>query len=266
MLRDLLSSRWFQRGLVFFLLVVGGSLLYSWHVLRTTESDMERHDRFSQGLEKQNEPHPAETVNVPTQNETPGLVNTPDESMDTQMPDTTEALPNETENLDIADAFLSDDFVSEVETSESEDIPTSPFGFGPYPEVPNEYPEHLPPVWTWSEEKREKYTSSHLKDFELMARVLIKLWNQGDRDFSAVFRDDINGKVYPLYTNVIYATWTEIKDENGKIVGKYARNQLTTNKTPKITFIDFMEGRIPSNIRFIDRETGGIDPYHFLDL
>ena len=49
MFRDLLSSRLILGGLVFFVLVIGGSLLYSWHALRTTESDMERHDRFFAG-------------------------------------------------------------------------------------------------------------------------------------------------------------------------------------------------------------------------
>ena len=51
MYRDLLSNRGFQGGLAFFLLCVGGSLLYSWHIQRTTESDMARHDRFLQALE-----------------------------------------------------------------------------------------------------------------------------------------------------------------------------------------------------------------------
>ena len=263
MLRDLLSSRWFQGGLVFFLLCVGGSLLYSWHVLRTTESDLERHDRFTQGLEKQNEPHPAETVNVPTENETPGLVDTPDESTDTQMPDTTEALPNETDNLDIADAFLPDDMVSEE--APTEDVPVSPFGFGPYPEVPTGYPTHLLPVWHWSEERQQRHTSSRLESFELMDRVLIKLWNQGDRDFDGVVRDN-HGKVYPLYKDIIYVTWAVLKDENGKIIGTYARNQLSSDKTQRISFRDYMEGKIPSNIQFMDRETSGIDPYMFLGL
>ena len=36
MFRDLLSSRLIQGGIVFFVLVVGGSLLYSWHVRRAT--------------------------------------------------------------------------------------------------------------------------------------------------------------------------------------------------------------------------------------
>lgn len=70
MLRDLLSSRWFQGGLIFFLLCVGGSLLYSCHVHRTTESDMERHDRFTQGLEKQNETHTADIEKPPPPGET----------------------------------------------------------------------------------------------------------------------------------------------------------------------------------------------------
>ena len=264
MFRELLSSRWSQGGLAFFVLCVCGSLLYSWHVKRTTAAEMARHDRFTQGLHNQTETRPAETVNVPTENETPGLVKTPDETTDTPMPDATEALENETGNLDLADAFLPEDLVSEEEAPD--DVPVSPFGYGPYPEVPNGYPEHLPPVWTWREEKRQFYDSSRLEDFELMARVLIKLWNQGDRNFTSVIRDDSNGKVYPLYKDVIYVTWADLRDENGNIIGKYPRNQLSSNQTQRVSFIDFMEGRIPPNIRFTDRETNGINPYDFLDL
>ena len=77
MLHDGFSNRWFQGSLVFFVLVIGGSLLYSWHALRTTESDIERHDRFLQAREKQNETRPAPAVNVPTENETPGLISMP---------------------------------------------------------------------------------------------------------------------------------------------------------------------------------------------
>ena len=95
MLWDLLSSRWFQGGFAFFVLVVGGSLLYSWHVQRTTAAEMARHDRFTQGLEKPSETRPAEKVNDPTHNETSGLLNTPDATTNTPMPDETEALETE---------------------------------------------------------------------------------------------------------------------------------------------------------------------------
>lgn len=83
MLRDLLSSRMIQTGLVFFVIVVGGSLLYSWHVQRTTESDMARHDPLLLGHEKQNETRPAEAVNDPREKQTPV----------TQVPDTADATP-----------------------------------------------------------------------------------------------------------------------------------------------------------------------------
>ena len=114
MFYNLLSMRAIRVGIAFFVLVVGGSLLYSWHVQRTTESDMARHDRFTRGLHNQTETRPAETGNVPTENEPPGLVNTPDETTDTPMSDETEALPNETETetLDLTDAFLPDDIAT----------------------------------------------------------------------------------------------------------------------------------------------------------
>ena len=44
MFRYLLSSRLIQAGLVFFIIVVGGSLLYSWHVRRTTDAEFPRPD------------------------------------------------------------------------------------------------------------------------------------------------------------------------------------------------------------------------------
>ena len=44
MFRGLLSSRLIQVGLVFFVLVVGGSLLYSWQTDRTTEAGFARTD------------------------------------------------------------------------------------------------------------------------------------------------------------------------------------------------------------------------------
>ena len=259
MLRDLLSSRAIQVGFVFFVLVVGSSLLYSWHVQRTTEAEFGKRPLVVESLE--NKP---ETSTAPVDFQTEGVTNTPDENTDTPISESIEALPNETELADIADAFLPDEIASEE--APAEEVAVSPFGFGPYPEVPTGYPTHLQPVWLWSEERQQRHTSSRLESFELMARVLIKLWNQGDRDFDGVIREDSNGKVYPLYKDIIYVTWAELKDDNGKIIGTYARNQLSSDKTQRISFRDYMEGKIPSNIQFMDLETSGIDPYMFLDL
>ena len=259
---ELLSSRLIQAGLAFFVLVVGGSLLYSWHVQRTTLAELGPIPQPVVSPPENTVPRNTAPVDIQTE----GVTNTPDENSDTHLPDATEAETiDENEFADIVDAFLPDDFVS-AEEAHAEEVAVSPFGFGPYPEVPTGYPTHLQPVWLWSEEGQQRHTSSRLESLELMARVLIKLWNQGDRGFNGVIRDDSNGKVYPLYKDIIYVTWAELKDDNGKIIGTYARNQLSSDKTQRISFRDHMEGKIPHNIQFMDLETSGIDPYMFLDL
>ena len=83
MLKSLFSNRLFIGVLAFFVFCVCGSLLYSWHIVRTTENEISRHERLLQGSQKQNETRPAETVNDPTKNETPVK----------QVPDTAGATP-----------------------------------------------------------------------------------------------------------------------------------------------------------------------------
>ena len=108
MFRELLYHRLIQAGLAFFVIVVGGSLLYSWHAQRITEGEMARHARFLQGRQKQNEA---------------------------------------------------------------------------------------------------------VKNIELIDRVLVKLWQQGDRGI--VGGSAHNGKVYPHYDNVIYVEWKKSLLPNG---------------------------------------------------
>lgn len=179
------------------------------------------------------------------------------------VPEETDAVSiDETESIDTADTFFPLD-TSEEGTAE---VPVSPYGFGPYPEVPVGFPDHLSPVWTWPEEKLEKIVGRQ-KDFELMHRVLIKLWNQGNQDFVAVTRSDDNGKVYPIYPNVAYVTWHESKDLYGKVRYRYPSPLLSGPNVPSLTIEDFSKGRgFPPHVTVLDRETAGIDPYQFLGL
>ena len=273
MLWDLLYSRWFQGVLAFFVLVVGGSLLYHWHVIRTTQSDMARHGRFLQGLEKPSETRPAEKVNDPTQNETSGLPNTPDETMDTPMPDETE-----TELLDLTDAFLPEDFVSEEEAP-TEEVPVSPYGFGPYPEIPADYPTDwiagLP--WFWSEERvaqveergkggREKRGISFREKMieqELLGRLSIQLWNEG-RDFNGITTLDQTGLFYPDEPDVLYVKWGEVELSNGDVrryiqqgIGSGFHNLSIAARRGREPLPDWIE------IRSLNE---GIDPYEYLEL
>ena len=263
MFRDILSgSRAIFIGIVFFVLVVGGSLLYSWHVHRTTDAELAETQRRVQPLKNKNEMHTAKDT-VDTSTVDFEHVETDSETDDSQIPDNTGVSPiDETsEMLDMADAFLPDDFVSEEPPAE--DVPVSPFGFGPYPEVPNGFPDSIQPIWTWSEKKKQEF-AGRAKDFELMHRVLIKLWNQGDNDFVGVLRRDNDGKVYPTYPNTMYVThWDEMETKHGLV--RYPANCFGSAPGMPPIFPYVMEhGRVPDGITFIDHENQGIDPYDFL--
>ena len=78
-----------------------------------------------------------------------------------------------------------------------------------YPAVPEGYPENLKPVWL------EDYFNENLHATHVIIdRVAIELWNQGERGFVNITRDDHSGKVYLLYPDVAYVTWADSPDED----------------------------------------------------
>lgn len=249
MLRDLLSNRTILAGLVFFVVIVGGSLLYSWHVQRTTEAKLERSAQFLQGREKKNETSRETSATQPVENESPDFLSTPDENdenADTPMSDETEALPNETDIVDITDTFLPDDFVSE-EAPVEDMFKTTPAGFP------------FKPYWDYPAERQEGWSYDH----KLVVHVLAKLWRQGTRNFTGGSIGD-NGRVHPHYTNTLYVEWGRARHPDGTM-----RDVITDT---------FGGARIwqrsgdpfelpPPSVRLIDlnsTEGQGIDPYTFL--
>ncbi|MDD9972393.1 MAG: hypothetical protein OXU27_00235 [Candidatus Poribacteria bacterium] len=254
MFRDiLLGSRAIFIGIVFFVLVVGGSLLYSWHVHRTTDAELAETQRKVQPLKNKNEMHTAKDT-VDTSTVDFEHVETDPETDDSQISDNTGVSPiDETsEMLDMADAFLPDDFVSEE--APAEDVPISPFGFGPYPEVPADYPS----VVLWEDDDHGNLPQRTLKNIELIDRVLVKLWSEGERGFKGgAFT---NGKVYPYYHNSVYVRYEE--DEGYRYISEYYGGPEIPPLTPKQLY----SGQLPAGIRTIDMDTAGIDAYSFLDF
>ncbi len=245
MLRDLLSSRAIQAGLFFFVLVVGGVQLYSWHIRRTTAANLSPIKRTVQALENKNKTPPAQAVSVPAADETPGFVDMPEENTDTPMSDEPEAVSNEPETLDIAEPFLPDD--AEEDTAETL---ISPYGFGPYPELPAGWPADI-----WPRKS---------PDHELMIRVQIKLIAQGINAFGAIMED---GLVYPTIDNTVYIRWDEETDE--RYISEMAGDPVACNRPESIIEArgdNFNEANIPADIQIVSYEEGGIDPYTFLDL
>jgi hypothetical protein len=153
--------------------------------------------------------------------------------------------------------------VEEAETPQTEDEPVSPHGFGPYPEVPDDYiAAHGNPPWMCS--SNNNFSSSTQGGLELIARVLIKLWNQGDRRFISATLE--RGKVYPNYPNTIYVRYKEIKHRDGTIF-RYISSSTSAGDNPEAEE-EIFAGKIPTGVTLIDMESedAGIDPYAFLGI
>jgi len=209
-----------------------------------------------QELKDKNEPRPVETVDVPT--EPSGFVDTSEENTDTPMSDETEALPNETDTLDLTDAFLPDAMVSEEEAP-AEEVAVSPFGFGPYPEIPADYP--FTPFWLRPPPKGNK-SRDQLKRKELLSRVMVKAWTDGDHNFIGAGTD--GGKVYLTYPNVMYVRYGEpYENKDGELI-----RPITEMESDGIVLSpeDARNGVTPAGYQVIEFDDAGYDPYTYLDL
>ena len=263
MFRSLLSNRLIQVGLIFFVVVVGGSLLYSWQTRHATVAEFTRTDAVSYETRSEKDTVDTSTVDF-EQTETPLEVD------DLQMSDTPDVLPiDETsEMLEMSDAILPDDFVSEE--APVEDVPVSPYGFGPYPEVPSDFPGT--PIWerdSWQHDGALGFSEKHKKNLELLSRVLVKLWvEQGVGSYlgGAVSHD--TGLVYPYFKNTIYVKRTIGRNPDGTEGVAVAEiispgNLLLTGEEMD----RFREtGETPPGLRILQINTDGIDPYEFLNL
>ena len=256
MLRDILSSRLVQGGLLFFVVVIVGTQLYSWHIRRSMQEDMARTNRIVQQLENKKEMRTAQDTGFLLKTETLKSSETSLETDDTErISEETEVLSSDEgpEILDIADAFLPDET-----TTEGEEVPVeapygvSPYGFGPFPEVPPDYPnQHV-----WSGTRLLTMQPEH----ELLSRVRIKLWNQGVRTVGAVFRMDY-GRIFPTREDVVYIEWADSVAADGQM---YVVRMLSSPATINQYEEDIYRGIFPPHLTIYEFPDGGIDPYEFL--
>ncbi len=141
---------------------------------------------------------------------------------------------------------------------------TSPFGFGPYPEVPANY------------RFRRQLWDNATPEHELLERVRLKLWKQGTQIKGAMF--DNNGLIYPTIPGVIYVEWRTVEEGPLQFVGRrYAAHVMGHPNTAKkwsasyLTELGFERTDVKkdseaSGIKVYEYPDGGIDPYTFLDL
>lgn len=146
--------------------------------------------------------------------------------------------------------------------TETADVPASPYGFGPYPEIPPEWfhfhgEEPDPNFWNydWG------------KNGELMMRVALKLWEQGTPTYGETME---NGLVYPTYPNTIIVKWRTEETPFG--IRRYSSLTQWSPETESFQRELKRQGRpvyedeVPLHITVIEYKDAGIDPYEFLDL
>ena len=101
---------------------------------------------------------------------------------------------------------------------------------------------------------------------ELVTRVLIGLYNDGDHDFIAGKWH--KGKVYPLYSNTFYV---EINEGEMDIGGKVLKTETVrilgpggTSGTQKRLRAALAAGETLPGVRTLDMQSHGVDPYDYL--
>ena len=140
-----------------------------------------------------------------------------------------------------------------VDIAVKSDEKVSPYGFGPYPKLPQDFPEQ--DFWEFPRDK----------NMELMDRVLVKLWEQGKRPHGVTM---VKGLVYPTLPNTLIVKWkTEITPfgTRRKVVSvRYPPEAASFIRSHQPLTI--YESDIPARFKVIEFKDAGIDPYQFLDL
>lgn len=147
------------------------------------------------------------------------------------------------------------------ERNDNKEILESPFGFGAYPEIPEGFPVAI--SWNFPP---DMFPQEIQRQGELVSRVLIKLYNEGDRDFIAGKWH--KGKVYPIYSNTFYVEINEgeidigdkkLKTETVRILGPSGTRDTQERLEKAIS-----NGRTLPGVRVLDMKSNGIDPYDYL--
>ncbi len=126
------------------------------------------------------------------------------------------------------------------------------------PQVPPDFP--FPVVWLRPNEKA--VSINKLTQRELWGLVMVKKWNEGDRNFVGTSMDMDTGKVYLYYPNVVYVKWEDTQLPDGTIT-KYASEVSGPGGDSTITD-QVSNGILPPGVLILDMDSSGIDPYEYL--
>lgn len=156
-----------------------------------------------------------------------------------------------------------------AQNAENQEVRVSKFGFGPYPELPADFP--------WQDLFDPPYYSENPKDphkdnpnYELMDRLWVELWKRGENVVGVGTRHSI-GLFYPTIPGTIYVEWGPRWKVFGQGFGKSIRHvkgdpdDLDRLRSLRPEGESLTERDIPSDLKVLDISEG-IDPYKLLNL
>ena len=255
MIRDIFTNKWIIGAAFGLLIVAAGCFWYYQQTTQAYKQEAEQADKLLQQWEadkaQQTTTAEKEETNTPAE----GTTSTAEKSITEITPDTDKTEPSQAQTD------------SETQTTETAEVRVSPFGFGPYPEVPADYP--YPAVWDVPSEN--EYEEHIQRDHELIDRVTIKLWTQGIVSYGGVMGE--NDLVYPNLKDTVYVEWAyggpfddlrypaviQGDPSAGERMDEISREKHERRES-------FTDADIPSDITVVPYDEGGIDPYTFLGL
>lgn len=246
MFRDIFTNKWIIGGFLLLIIIAGGCYFWYQHSLaadRKAAADAQQLLRQSEIERKAKaKSNTAETTSTqaPAESTTPTA----------EKPSTDNEVENNTE------AETQQQSGTSAQTAETKDVPVSPFGYGPFPKVPSDYPS----VIVWLRSDYEELPLHAQKNFELMDRVLIKLWAAGEKGFRGA--STYNGKIYPHYHNTVYIKVREYELPDGTKAQYISRRK----SGPHVNTVGVDLLNPPSHLRVLDLDSSGIDPYQYLNL
>lgn len=263
MLRELFSSRLFVGGLIGCALLVAGIQFWSHHEHRKLRRDEAATRQFIQKVEADKTASPTREEEIDSTSQAQEVAFDSRETRErfVEIPDkNAPEVDNARLSLNTSEFEREDNVFPQADSEPAETRRMSLFGFGPYPEIPVDYPEQ--DAWDAIEELY-RTEPKEARKHELMERVCIKLWNQGLHAAGVTYESD-SGLIYPLYPNTAYIKWDVWEEEDGT----FARYPAEILGGPGLDRYeeDFAAGEIPPGITVIDYDEGGIDPYQFLDF
>ena len=265
MIRDIFTNKWILGGIAFLIIIAGGCLLRYQYTIARYEKEAAETAEFARQWEKDQQGKQERSTDPETAS--------PQAPADSDTPTAEKQSTTVTKDTEPAQAQ------NETETAETEtEVKVSPYGFGPYPEVPEGFTKNVGiPIWMYI----DRFGPIHpdyikhgfdIRAQELIGRVLIKVW-QDDPESRRYMEGGFhrNGKVYVNYSNRAYVRYKTIDLPDGttsRVITSWTAGSLKAPSPDPVNPFQSNDDQIPGGIELInlDKEDPGVDPYSFLGL